>query len=93
MHVISSILNIEVEKFPIRYLGIPLTSKRISSLLDKIQARLTGWRSKVLSYVGRVELNMSTLSSLHIFRVTVFILPQLVLASLERCIRDFFWNA
>ncbi|GJU40041.1 hypothetical protein Tco_1192998 [Tanacetum coccineum] len=49
----------KVEKLPIRYLGVPLTSKRISlkdckSLLDKVKNKILNWMNKSLSYAGRL---------------------------------------
>jgi len=57
-----------------------------------VQQRLSGWKAKVISYAGRFELIKSTLSSFHLFWVTVFLLSQSVLHALDRQIRDFFWN-
>lgn len=93
----SSILNIPKASLPVRYLGILLSSKRLNfadcqPLLAKIQQCLAGWKSKVSSYVERVELIKSTLSSFHLFWMTVFILPQATLHALDRQVRDFFCN-
>ena len=95
---ISSILNMPTAKLPIKYLGLPLSSKRLNfndcqPLLSKIQQRLAGWKAKVLSYAGRVELIKSTLSSFHLSWVSVFLLPQAFLYALDRQMRDFFWNS
>lgn len=69
---IASILNVPTGKLPIRYLGIPVSSKKLNfndcqPILSKIEQRLAGWESKALSYAGRVELIKSTLSSFHLF--------------------------
>lgn len=47
----------------------------------------------LLFFAGRVELIQSTLSTLHLFWATVFLLPKSVLHTIERYIRNFFWNA
>ncbi|XXG82820.1 hypothetical protein AAC387_Pa10g0707 [Persea americana] len=91
---ISSLLEVQRATLPIRYLGVPLSSKRLNfnncqPLLAKVQQRLSGWKAKVISYAGRLELIKSTLSSFHLFWATVFLLPQSIL---DRQIRDFFWN-
>lgn len=62
-------------------------------MINKIRAGLNGWEFKLLSYAERVELIRSTLSYSHLFWATVFVLPKSVLEALDRCIRDFFWNA
>ncbi|CAL5189874.1 unnamed protein product [Lathyrus oleraceus] len=51
-------------KLPFRYLGVPLTSKRLSihhydCLIDKIVGRITRWSSRLLSYAGRIQLIQS----------------------------------
>lgn len=43
--------------FPVRYLGVPLTTKKLRKqdyqpLLDKIHARFSSWTIKHLSFVG-----------------------------------------
>ncbi|XP_039068433.1 uncharacterized protein LOC120214662 [Hibiscus syriacus] len=47
--------------FPVRYLGIPLLTRKIYEkdcviLIDNIKSRLHHWSSKLLSYAGRLEL-------------------------------------
>jgi len=51
---------------PFRYLGVPLSTKRISlvqckSLLEKMLGRITSWTTKFLSYAGRAQLIKSVL--------------------------------
>lgn len=46
---------------PFRYLGVPLTNKKMSimhymSLVDKIVGRITHWNAKLLSYARWVQL-------------------------------------
>lgn len=45
-----------------RYLGVPLSTKRVSilqyqPLIDKIMERILNWTSRFLSYAGRTQLN------------------------------------
>ena len=49
--IILDILNVQKGSFPMKYLGIPLSPKKLSfkdyqPLLGKIQQRLAGWKSK-----------------------------------------------
>ena len=55
--------------FPMKYLGVPLISTRLSHsdcqpLLDKIMARIQSWTSRSLSYAGRLQLISSVLYSI-----------------------------
>lgn len=95
--VISDILNVQIGSFPVRYLGVPLSPKRLGfndcqPLIAKLQQHLAGWKSKALSCAGRVELIKSTLSIIHIYWAAVFLLPKATLNVLDRQVRDFFWN-
>ncbi|GKB13748.1 RNA-directed DNA polymerase, eukaryota, reverse transcriptase zinc-binding domain protein [Tanacetum coccineum] len=58
-HDILDIMPFKVEKLPIRYLVVPLTSKRIiikecKSLIDKVESRVSNWKNNCLSYAVRV---------------------------------------
>ncbi|GJR68831.1 RNA-directed DNA polymerase, eukaryota, reverse transcriptase zinc-binding domain protein [Tanacetum coccineum] len=57
---------------PIRYLGVPLASRRIKAsdcrvLIDAVKNRINDWRNKSLSFAGRLQLISSILSSLQNF--------------------------
>ncbi|KAL0300099.1 UNVERIFIED_CONTAM: hypothetical protein Sangu_3139400 [Sesamum angustifolium] len=82
---------------PIRYLGIPLTSSRLTiadcrPLIDKVDARLAGWNNQNLSYAGRLQLIKSVLSTLNTYWASAFILPKGILKSLEKKMRRFLWH-
>ncbi|CAN1773889.1 LINE-1 retrotransposable element ORF2 protein [Linum perenne] len=52
---------------PFRYLGVPLTSGKLrrndcKTLLEKITKRVTDWKSKKLSYAGKLQLIDSVIS-------------------------------
>lgn len=94
---ISSILNILPAKLPIRYLGFPLSSKKLNfndchPIMSKIQQWLASWKAKALSYAGRVELIKSTLSYFHLYWASIYLLPQAVLHALDHQVRNFFQN-
>ena len=70
--VITEILNIlpfNVGKLPVKYLGVPLISKKIGAkeckkLIDKVKNKVEDWKNSYLSYAGRLQLIASVLSSL-----------------------------
>ncbi|GJU05307.1 hypothetical protein Tco_1121737 [Tanacetum coccineum] len=71
----------QIEKLPIRYLGVPLASKRISaknckSLIDKIKNKVCNDKSKCLSYAERLLLIASVLESIHVYWASVFLFPK-----------------
>lgn len=63
---LKMITNFREGKLPIRYLGVPLISSKLSKndctpILDRIQKRLTGWKTRPLSYASRLTLIRSIL--------------------------------
>ena len=59
-------------ELPIRYLGVPLVSKglRIKDckvLIDIVEKRIGDWRTKCLSFAGRLQLIASILFSLQVY--------------------------
>ena len=70
-HSISSLTNMPIVQDLGKYLGMPLLTKRKSTLvfqplLDKIHTRIRAWQSKLLSQAGRLTLIKSVLSYPHI---------------------------
>ncbi|GKC29824.1 RNA-directed DNA polymerase, eukaryota, reverse transcriptase zinc-binding domain protein [Tanacetum coccineum] len=86
-----------VEKLPIRYLGVLLTSKRIGikeckSLLDKVECRINNWKNRCLSYAGRLLLVALVLESIHVYWASVFLLPHGVIKDINKLLKGFLWN-
>ncbi|KAL2230752.1 UNVERIFIED_CONTAM: hypothetical protein Sindi_1669600 [Sesamum indicum] len=82
---------------PMRYLGLPLLSSRLtvadcSPLLLKIDKRIAGWEGMALSYAGRVQIIKSVLLSLSLYWATAFILPKKVINEIEKRLRTFLWK-
>lgn len=60
-------LGYSVGKLPFKYLGIPLSSKKLSllqwyPLVERIMARINSWTTRKLSYAGRSQLVQTVLS-------------------------------
>ncbi|KAK4384199.1 hypothetical protein Sango_3081900 [Sesamum angolense] len=90
-------LGFQEGSLPVKYLGIPLTSSRLTiadcrPLIDKVDARLAGWNTQNLSYAGRLQLIKSVLSTLHMYWASAFILPKSILKTLEKKMRQFLWK-
>ncbi|KAK4383917.1 hypothetical protein Sango_3107900 [Sesamum angolense] len=89
-------LGFQEGSLPVKYLGIPLTSSRLTiadcrPLIDKVDARLAGWNNQILSYAGWLQLIKSVLTTLHTYWASAFILPKGVLKTLEKKMR-FLWQ-
>ncbi|KAL0439830.1 UNVERIFIED_CONTAM: LINE-1 retrotransposable element O protein, partial [Sesamum latifolium] len=82
---------------PLRYLGLPLLSSRLSiadcqPILHKIVDCIRGWDGIMLSFAGRVQLIKSVLSALQVYWAMAFILPKHVIKEIEKRLRNFLWR-
>lgn len=88
---ISSRLCMPIGSMPVRYLGVPLTSKRLSltdcmPLLEAITNKIHGWKSTSLSFAGRIELGKI------LFWCSSFLLPQKVISRINQLLARFLWS-
>ncbi|GKB10859.1 RNA-directed DNA polymerase, eukaryota, reverse transcriptase zinc-binding domain protein [Tanacetum coccineum] len=93
---ILGIVPFAIGKLPVRYLGVPLITKKISStdckpLIDKVKNRVLDWRNKALSYSGRLQLISSVLSAMQIYWASVFLLPKNVIYETNKILKGFLW--
>ncbi|KAK1407858.1 hypothetical protein QVD17_39485 [Tagetes erecta] len=94
---ILSIMPFVEGSLPVKYLGVPLISSRLlykdcKILVEKLEGKILNWRNRMLSFVGRLQLILSVLSSMHIYWASVFILPARVILDLEAKMRGFLWS-
>ncbi|KAL8143992.1 hypothetical protein V2J09_017024 [Rumex salicifolius] len=80
------------------YLGIPLLHKRMDRatfqpIIQKMKARLAGWKGKLLSRAGRVTLANSVLTSIPVYTMATLPLPIAVCDDIDRISRDFIWGS
>lgn len=83
--------------FPIQYLGMPLSIKRPTrdmyrQLIERVQSRLDTWQTKLISKGGRLQLVQSVLSSMTVYFMHCFLLPNWVIKKLDRARRSFMWG-
>lgn len=91
------ILSCKLQSFPITYLGIPLSDKRLPRtayilLIEKLNKKLGGWAEKFLSIAGRLVLLNSILSALPMHYMSVMRLPEWVIEEIDRIRRRFLWK-
>ena len=94
---LASELGCKIGSLPMSYLGLLLGGKhKALSVWDLIEERyrkrLAAWKTQYISKGGKITLNRSTLSSLPIYYLSLFRMPQKVCAKLERIQRQFLWG-
>ncbi|KAL2247994.1 UNVERIFIED_CONTAM: hypothetical protein Sindi_2651700 [Sesamum indicum] len=92
-----ALLGFQEGVLPMRYLGLPLISSRLTiaychPLLQKIDKRIAGWEGTTISYAGRVQIIKSVLISLSLCWASAFILPKKVINEIEKRLRAFLWK-
>lgn len=97
LQVLAAILNFRILTTPFSYLGLQVggSPRRLAfwdSILAKLRGRLTVWRSKNLSFGGRICLINNILSSIPLYHLSFFKMPIGVIKESRKIIRDFLWG-
>ena len=79
------------------YLGLPVggDSRRLAfwePIMSRIAARLSGWKSRFLSFGGRLILIKYVMSSLPVYAISFFKAPTCIISSIESLFNKFFWG-
>jgi hypothetical protein len=87
---------IERAHFPIKYLGLPLSTKWLRKVdfqpqIDKAASKLSAWYGRNLTQAGRVSLTKSVLSSQPVYLLMVIKPPQEVMDDIDKLRRRFLW--
>ncbi|KAL9830379.1 putative RNA-directed DNA polymerase [Arabidopsis thaliana] len=87
----------EVGKLPVRYLGLPLVTKRLSKadytpLIEQIRRRIESWTARFLSFAGRLNLISSVLWSVCNFWMAAYRLPTECIREIEKSCSAFLWS-
>ncbi|KAI3509571.1 hypothetical protein L1887_24947 [Cichorium endivia] len=93
----ASILGCDVGTFPFTYLGVPVganmnLTKNWKPIIEKFQNKLSIWKSKSLSFGGRLTLLSSMLGNLPTYFFSLFTAPVTVTNKLENIRRRFLWG-
>lgn len=96
-NMLSRVANIPLKQCPLSYLGCPIIKGRakliyFEELLQKFQARLQGWYTKLMSNMGRIVLIQSVLNSMPIHLLTSLSLPKGIISRMNSIMASFLWS-
>lgn len=97
MELGALVLRCQMGSFMFIHLAISIGVKinRVKNwkpIIDKFQAKLSGWKESALSFGGRLTLIMSMLGSLPTYYLSLFKIPIKYINDLERVRRRFLWG-
>lgn len=80
-----------------KYLGVPILHKRVNRrsfqfILDKVDQRLSNWKTKMLSFAGRLTLTKSVLQSLPTYVMQSAYIPRSICDKTDKRCRSFVWG-
>jgi hypothetical protein len=95
--VVQQLLPCELSDFPCRYLGLPLSLKKLTKdqvqpIVDRIANQLQGWKADLLTKPGRKVLIQFVLTGMLIYLAMAIDLPAWALKLIDKLGRGFFWR-
>jgi len=95
LHEAALVLHYRVGNFPFMYLGLPIGGdpRKLDfwkPIVNSIISRLSSWKSKFLSFGGRLILLKSVMSSLPVYFISFFKAPAGIISSIKSLFKFFF---
>lgn len=80
-----------------RYLGVPslhgrITKDHCKNIMDRVQSRLEGWKTRFLSLAGRQVLVQSVLNAIPTYAMQTMLIPKGVCDAIDKTTRNFLWG-
>lgn len=81
-----------------RYLGVSFIHDRVTndlytSVVERVAARLYGWKMKYLTLAGRQVLTQSVLSAIPLYSMQSTLIPKGICNTIKKMIRKFLWGS
>jgi hypothetical protein len=95
--LIQNLLPCEILDFPCKYLGLPLTIKKLTKeqvqpIINKIADQLPGWKVDLMTRAGRVIQVQYVLTGILIYVAMATDLPPWALKAIDKIRRAFLWK-
>ena len=87
--VVSRVLPCEVIDFPCKYLGLPLSIRKLTKadlqpIVDKIADMLPGWKAALMSTAGRAVLVKAVLTAVPVYLLIALDVPKWLLRAIDK---------
>ncbi|CAA7037985.1 unnamed protein product [Microthlaspi erraticum] len=97
IQVISSTTGLTHGSLPIRYLGIPLSSKKLSllncaPLLQHIKGKINSWSARSFSFAGRLLMLKTVIAGITNFWCSTFVIPKACVKKINSLCSAYLWQ-
>lgn len=97
VETIQASMGMTLGSLPVRYLGVPLNSRKLSltncePLIQQVKARFSSWSVKSLSFTGRLLLIKTVIAGITTFWCSAFILLKACIARINSLCSMFQWK-
>lgn len=94
---IANRLNCRLGRLPLSYLGLPVSDslvriKELRPVVDRVRHRVDPWQGRLMNKAGKSVLITSSLTSLPMFAMSLYMFPEGAHADMDKFQSRFFWQ-